>query len=69
MNNSNVKYPVRNKISERYFQLFAVLITFIFVIPYFLFLIFFNALNSFLNQKITLSGEVPIAIGREGGSL
>jgi hypothetical protein len=68
MNKLNVKYPIRNKKLENRFPYYTVLITFLFVIPYFLFLIFFNSLNSFLLKKITLSGEVPIVTGREGGS-
>jgi hypothetical protein len=68
MNNLNVKYPIGNKKLESRFPYNTVLITFIFVIPYSLFLIFFNSLNSFLLKKITLSGEVPIVTGREGGS-
>ncbi len=69
MNNLNLKYLIRNIKLESCFRLYVDLITFIFVIPYFLFLIFFNSLDSFLLTKIALSGEVPIAVGREEDSL
>jgi hypothetical protein len=45
MNILNVKYPIRNKKSERFYLLFNILNTLLFVISYFLFSCFFKIIN------------------------